>query len=137
MKWELILVLLIVTMPLAMATDFNQPISSEDKATFDQILEPVMKIYNMVKYAATVIAVIILLFAGVSYMTSGNDPKKRDTAKNMVMYVVTKHFGLENKSFNYLAIYNADYKKIIENFKAVAEASREIISYLEEGLVGG
>jgi len=42
----------------------------------------------MVKYAATVIAVIILLFAGVSYMTSGNDPKKRDTAKNMVMYVV-------------------------------------------------
>jgi len=88
MKWELIFVLLIVTMPLAMATDFNQPISSEDKATFDQILEPVMKIYNMVKYAATVIAVIILLFAGVSYMTSGNDPKKRDTAKNMVMYVV-------------------------------------------------
>ncbi len=46
-------------------------------------------------------------------------------------YVVTKHFGLENKSFNYLALYDADHKKIMENLKAIAEASKEIIGFLE------
>jgi hypothetical protein len=48
-----------------------------------------------------------------------------------VAYVVTKHFGMENKSYNYLAIYNADYKKIMGNMKAIAGASREIIEFLE------
>jgi len=38
---------------------------------------------------------------------------------------------MENKSFNYLALYNADYNKIMENLKAIAEASREIIEFLE------
>jgi hypothetical protein len=46
-------------------------------------------------------------------------------------YVVTKHFGMENKSFNYLALYDADYKKIMDNLKSVAEASKEIIEFLE------
>ena len=88
MKWEIILILLLAAMPLASAVEFNQSISDQDKATFDQILSPVMKIYNLVKYAATVVAVIILLFAGVNYMTSGDDPKKREQSKSMVMYVV-------------------------------------------------
>ena len=47
-------------------------------------------------------------------------------------YVVTKHFGMENKSFNYLALYDADYKKIMENLKSVAVASKEIIEFLEK-----
>ncbi len=67
---------------------FDGEISEEDKATFDKILEPVMKIYNLVKYAATFIAALVLLLAGISYMTSGSDPIKRDKAKNMAMYVV-------------------------------------------------
>ena len=48
-----------------------------------------------------------------------------------VAYVVTKHFGMQNKSFNYLALYHTDYKKIMENLKAIAEASKEIIEFLE------
>lgn len=50
-------------------------------------------------------------------------------------YVVTKYFGLENKSFNYLALYDADYHKIMENLKAIAEASKEIIEFLENTMV--
>jgi len=49
-------------------------------------------------------------------------------------YVVTKHFGLENKSFNYLALYDADHKKIMDNLKAIADASKEIIGFLEGSL---
>lgn len=75
-------------MPMVAAVDFDSDLSDDDKATFDEILEPVMKIYNFVKYAATVLAVVVLLFAGVSYMTSGSDPRKREQSKNMAMYVI-------------------------------------------------
>ena len=88
MRWQILLVLLMVLMPVVSAVDFNQQISSADQATFDAVLSPVMKIYNLVKYVATMIAVIVLLFAGISYIISGADPKKRDVAKNMATYVV-------------------------------------------------
>lgn len=77
-----------VALQVISAVDFNQPISAEDQATFDQILDPILKIYNLVKYSATVIAVVVLLFAGVTYMLSGENPAKREQAKNMVAYVV-------------------------------------------------
>ena len=70
------------------AVDFGDEISDDDQETFNQILEPIMKVYNLVKYAASVLAGLVLLFAGISYMVSGSDPRKRDQAKNMAMYVV-------------------------------------------------
>lgn len=70
------------------AVDFDSEISDEDKESFDEILEPVMKIYNFVKYTATVIAVLVLLFAGITYITAGSDPGKREKAKNMATYVI-------------------------------------------------
>jgi len=70
------------------ALDFNQTVSASDKATFDTMLSPVMKIYNLVKYFASAIAVLVLLFAGITYIMSGDDPAKREQAKNMAMYVV-------------------------------------------------
>ena len=82
------LCIFLFTVTKAMAIDFSNEISAEDKATFDQILEPVMKVYDLVKYTATAIAVIVLLFAGISYMVSGYDPKKRDESKHMAGYVV-------------------------------------------------
>jgi hypothetical protein len=91
MKKQLLGLLWIATflaMPLVSATDFNQTLTQEDRATFDHILEPVLKIYNLVKYAATFIAVIVLLLAGANYIMSGSDPKKRDNAKSMVTYVL-------------------------------------------------
>jgi len=84
--------LLILVLPVistsAYAVDFNQDITPEDQAKFDEMLTPVMKIYNLVKYVATVIAALVLLFAAISFMTSGADPRKREVAKSMAMYVV-------------------------------------------------
>ena len=89
MKWlALICLLLLVAMPAVMAVEFDQDISDEDKQTFDQILEPVMKIYNFIKYAATAIAVLFLIFAGITFMTSGGDQAKRESAKGMATYIV-------------------------------------------------
>jgi len=75
-------------MPVALAVEFNQDISSEDKATFDQILEPVMKIYSFVKYSATALAVLFLIFAGITFIMSGNDQAKREQAKMMGTYII-------------------------------------------------
>jgi succinate dehydrogenase/fumarate reductase cytochrome b subunit len=84
----LVFLLSFFVLQIVSAANFNQEISNEDKDAFDEILEPVMKIYNLVKYSATVLAVVVLLFAGVIYMTSGSNPAKREQAKSMVMYVV-------------------------------------------------
>jgi uncharacterized membrane protein len=85
----LVLILgLLLGLPVVMAVDFNQTISDQDKATFDNILSPVMKVYNFVKYAATVLAVIFLVFAGVTFIMSGSDQAKRESAKMMATYIV-------------------------------------------------
>ena len=87
-----ILLLLLTALPLVAAAetrvDLDTSLSSEDQERFDAILEPVLKIYNFVKYIASVVAVIFLLYAGISYMTSGADPRKRDTSKNIATYVI-------------------------------------------------
>ena len=38
-------------------------------------------------------------------------------------YVVMSHFGAQAKSFNYLALYDADSKKIMENLDAIQKAA--------------
>ena len=75
-------------MQFSLAIDFNQDISAQDKATFDQMLNPILKIYNFAKYTATVFAVVILLFAGITFITSAGDPAKKEKAKSMAMYVI-------------------------------------------------
>ncbi len=91
--WAIFVMLLmaVVTINSAFAVDYadvDTEITPEEQERFDEILEPVVKIYNFVKYIATVVAVIILAIAGISFMTSGADPRKRDTAKGMATYVV-------------------------------------------------
>jgi len=63
-------------------------VAAATEADFEEILSPLTTIYNLVKYAATVIAGLVMLFAGVTYIASGSDPGKREKAKNMVMYVI-------------------------------------------------
>jgi len=60
-------------------------VSSQD---FTQITKPLQTIYDLVKYATTIIAGLVMIFAGGLYITSGSDPGKREKAKNMVMYVI-------------------------------------------------
>jgi cation transport ATPase len=63
-------------------------LASAANATYDQILQPIQTIYDLVRYAVTVIAGLVLVFAGITYITSGSDPGKREQAKNMIMYVI-------------------------------------------------
>ena len=83
-----VLVLMAFVVPGAMAVDLDTEPTAEEKGQVDEILNPLMKIYNLVKYSATAIAALMLMFAGISYMSSGNDPKKRDTSKSMASFVI-------------------------------------------------
>jgi type IV secretory pathway VirB2 component (pilin) len=86
--WQVLVLVMLVALPMVSAVDFNNTITPEEQAAFDNILSPVMKVYNLVKYIATVIAVVVLLFAGINYIVSGSDPMQRETSKSMAMYVV-------------------------------------------------
>jgi hypothetical protein len=81
-------VLLVTLTPVLAVIDLDAPLDAADEAVFDEILEPIMKIYNFVKYIATAVAAIVLVGAGIVFMISGSDPRKRDSAKNMIMYVI-------------------------------------------------
>ncbi|MBI5390329.1 hypothetical protein HZB02_02475 [Candidatus Woesearchaeota archaeon] len=67
-----------------------------------------------------------LLHKGSSESKQAKEIQAEGTA-----YVVCRHFGLANKSQTYLALYEADAKAILANFKAITEASREIIGYVD------
>ena len=63
-------------------------ISQEDKQNFDQILTPIAKIYDFVKYSTTLVASLFLVFAGITYMTASSNVNKKDTVKQMIAYIV-------------------------------------------------
>ena len=85
MKYISIFILLLLTLSLGYAVE---EITEDDKEKFDNILTPINKIYNLVKYIATSIATLMILFSGIIFMTSGNDKNKRESAKDMGTYVV-------------------------------------------------
>lgn len=88
--WNTLFLMLMITTMIAQpvyAITFSGP-SSSDISTFNQILEPLMKLYNFVKYAATVLGVLFLVFAGVSFIMASNDPKKRELTKATASYVI-------------------------------------------------
>lgn len=80
--------MLILFLAPSFAAEFDQELSAEDKSTFDSILSPVAKIYNFVKYAATSIAALYLIFVGITFITAGNDQHKRDNAKTQAGYII-------------------------------------------------
>lgn len=81
--------LLILSAGIALAApDFDRALTPEEEAQFDDILEPIMRVYNFIKYAATVIGVLVLVFAGISFITAGGEQGKKERAKNMAVGVI-------------------------------------------------
>lgn len=61
--------------------------------------------------------------------------QQQEIQADAVGYVVSKYFKMEHKGFNYLALYNADYKLIMDNFKVISRVSKKLINYIEEKLI--
>ena len=83
----ILLLLLVPALTLA-AIDFDQGLTSSEEAQLDQILSPVLKIYNFIKYAASIAGVLMLVFAGITFITAGGEQVKKEKAKKMAVGVV-------------------------------------------------
>ena len=84
-----IVFLLLLALPIVLAApNFNTPLDPNDQQALDQILDPVMRIYTAVKYVATVIGVLMMVFAGISFMTAGAEIVKKERAKIMAVGVI-------------------------------------------------
>ena len=94
MNKELVLIALLISaffvqvMQVHAELDFDSEVSAEDEASFDAILEPVMKVYQFIKYAATIIGVLMLVYAGITFAISGGDQAQKERAKNTAVGVV-------------------------------------------------
>lgn len=85
----ILFLLLLLATPLVLgAPNFNAPLDPTDEAALDQILSPVLRIYNAIKYVATVIGVLMMVFAGISFMTAGGETAKKERAKVMAVGVI-------------------------------------------------
>ena len=84
-----VIVLVLMVLPLAYSVHAVTvtPPSAGDINSFNQILAPVMKVYNFVKYAASVLALLFIVFAAVQ-MFMNNNPSEKEQAKSKVMYIV-------------------------------------------------
>ena len=80
--------MLFLTVNIASAYDFDDSISDEEKSTYDGILEPIAKVYKIVKYGASLIGALFLLISGIMFMTSASDQRKRESAKSMAGYTI-------------------------------------------------
>jgi len=83
-KLKLLVMSLFVVLTLMQVVLVNAA-TDED---FEEIMQPLQVIYDLTKYTATLVAGLVMLFAGITYISSGSDPGKREKAKNMIMYVI-------------------------------------------------
>ncbi len=85
-----ILIKLVCFLLIVAPTVFSAVHAAEtgDTATFNEILKPVLKITNFVKYAATILALLYLIFAGVNFVISGGNAANRENSKSMIAFII-------------------------------------------------
>ncbi|MDO8634120.1 MAG: pilin [archaeon] len=54
----------------------------------EEILEPLNKIYDLAKAGVSVVALLVLTYAGARFMFSGDNIQARENAKSVVTYAV-------------------------------------------------
>ena len=91
-KWMTLVVLLsLVFGPMlsmvANAQDLSEAPTSDEEQAFEEILAPVMKIYKLLKYGASIVAALALVIAGITYMFSASNVQRRDQSKSWVGYI--------------------------------------------------
>ncbi|MBU0460178.1 MAG: hypothetical protein KJ597_07335 [Nanoarchaeota archaeon] len=64
------------------------------------------------------------------HRNSKSSKKQKEIQAESVAYVVCKHFGLETKSFTYLALHGASSEEIMENLSAISGTVKEVIEFV-------
>ena len=67
---------------------FLAPIVAAAEGDIDMIMEPLNRIYDLVKGVISVAAILAITFAGAKFMFSGDNIQAREGAKSMISYAV-------------------------------------------------
>lgn len=59
-----------------------------DTTAYNEILKPIQKIYDLVRYAATLLALLGFVFAAIQLILAGTNTGKREKAKAMMASIV-------------------------------------------------
>jgi len=62
------------------------------------------------------------------HKNSGLSKEQKEIQAEAIAYVAARHFNIETKSFNYLALHDANHEKIMENLKVITETVRVILN---------
>ena len=85
----LLLLLTLMAVPLVLAEpDFEQDLSASEKAKADEVLTPIILLYRYLTYGATVIGIMVIVYAGIMLMIAGDEQAKKQRSKNMIVGVV-------------------------------------------------
>ena len=82
--------ILIVYLPInyVMAGDFDQPVNDQQKTLFRQMFQPLLSLFTMIKFLASIVGGVYLSWGALNLMTAGDDFKKRETAKTKLTFAV-------------------------------------------------
>lgn len=69
------------------AVDYKEPTRS-DITVYNELLKPIFKVLNFVKYAGTIIAILYLLMTAISFITSGNNIGIREANKSTISFII-------------------------------------------------
>ncbi len=61
--------------------DLNDDLSSREQRSLQKMFQPIVKLFNLIKYLGSILAGVMLAWGSVNLMTSGDDFKKRKESK--------------------------------------------------------
>ncbi|MDO8428335.1 MAG: pilin [Candidatus Diapherotrites archaeon] len=67
---------------------YSSPVFALEQTSVSAITEPLNRIYDLVKAIVSILAVIVITFAGVKFMFSGDNLQAREGAKQMLSYAI-------------------------------------------------
>lgn len=81
---------LVITLPFSFvrASEFDRPISNDEKQLFREMFKPVFKIYDLFKYATLVLGGVYLAYGSLLLLVSGGGDESKTKAKNTMAATV-------------------------------------------------
>lgn len=71
-----------------LAQDPTGPISFPNPLQADSFIELLDNVFSFLQYIGIALAVIMIIWTGISFMTAGGDPEKIKRAKTLLIYVL-------------------------------------------------
>lgn len=69
-------------------TSVCKDVNTQSKSNKNPILNILKTALNIISYVAGIAAIILIVIAGITFMTSGGDPQSVSSARNTIIYAI-------------------------------------------------